>query len=110
MCIAQLLAVALPMQAVWFCFIFALNRNSDTHPNIFLGIMLPQNSCQIVYDSNGSEGRASIDRSTTDKRVWSFSGISQWIEILEHITCCSLGSNNFKTVELCSPKINAYKS
>ena len=64
----MLLAVALPMQGVWFFFIFAVNRDSGTHPNIFLGIILPQNSCQNVYDSNGSEGRASIDSSTTDKK------------------------------------------
>ena len=64
----KLLAVALPMQEVWFFFIFAVNRDCDTHPNIFLGIILSQKSCQNVYDSNGSEDRESIDSGTTDKK------------------------------------------
>ena len=64
----MLLAIALPMQGVWFLFIFARNNDSGTHPNMFLGILLPQNSCQNVYDSNGSDYRASIDSSTTDKK------------------------------------------
>ena len=38
------------------------------------------------------------------ERVWSFSGISQWIDKLAHITSYSLGSNYPKTVELSSPK------
>ena len=44
------------------------------------------------------------------KRVWSFSGISQRIDKKAHITSYSLGSNYPKTVELSSPKLNAYKS
>ena len=44
------------------------------------------------------------------KRAWSFSGISQRIDNLAHITSYSLGSNYPKTVELSSPKLNAYKS
>ena len=44
------------------------------------------------------------------KRVWLFSGVSQRIETLAHITCCSFGSNYSKTVELSSPKINAQES
>ena len=43
------------------------------------------------------------------KRVWSFSGILQQIEVLAHIMCQSLGSNYPKTVELFPPKLNAYK-
>ena len=63
----KLLAVALPMQGVQF-FYFAVNRNSDAHPNVFLGIILFQNICQNVYDSGEdvSEDRASIDSRTTD--------------------------------------------
>ena len=38
--------------AVFFC-IFAVNKDSGTHPNIFLEITLLQNSCQDVCDSNG---------------------------------------------------------
>ena len=106
----MLLTVALLMQGVWFFFIFAVNRDSGTHPNIFLGIILTQNSCQNECDSESLEDRASVGRATTDKKVWSFSGISQRIEILAHITCCSLGSNYPKTVELCSPKLSAHKS
>ena len=64
----MLLTVALPMQGAWFFFIFAVNRDSGTHPYMFLGIILPQNSCQSVYDSNGSDVSASIDSSTTDKK------------------------------------------
>ena len=41
------------------------------------------------------------------KRAW---GISQRIDNLAHITSYSLGSNYPKTVELSSPKLNAYKS
>ena len=44
------------------------------------------------------------------KRAWSFSGISQQIDNLAHITSYSLGSNYPKTVELSSPKLNAHKS
>ena len=44
------------------------------------------------------------------KMAWSFLGISQWIDILAHITSYSLGSNYPKTVELSSPKLNAYIS
>ena len=46
------------------------------------------------------------------ERAWSFSGISQWIDKLAHITPYSLGSNYPKTVELSYPKnqLNAYKS
>ena len=51
-----------------------------------------------------------IDTALLIKRVWLFSGILQLKEILTHITCCLLGSNNPKTIELCSPKLNAYKS
>ena len=43
-------------------------------------------------------------------RAWSISGISQRIDNLAHITSYSLGSNYPKTVELSSPKLNAYKS
>ena len=44
------------------------------------------------------------------KRAWSFSGISQRMDNLADITSYSLGSNYLKTVELSSPKLNAYKS
>ena len=44
------------------------------------------------------------------KRAWSFSGILQRIDNLAHITSYSMGSNYPKTVELSSPKLNAYKS
>ena len=45
------------------------------------------------------------------KRAWSFSIISQRIDNWHmHITSYSLGSNYPKTVELSSPKLNAYKS
>ena len=64
----MLLVVALLMLGVRFSFIFAVNRNSGTHPNIFLGIILPQNRCQKVYDSKGSDDWESINSSTTDKR------------------------------------------
>ena len=64
----MLLAVVLPMQGMWFFLIFAVNRDSGTHPKIFLGIILPQNSCQNVYDSNGLKDRASIESTTTDKK------------------------------------------
>ena len=83
---------------------------------IFVGVACPQKlapmkiSAFTVCDSSGLEDGASIGSSTTDKRVWLFSGISQQIDILAHITCCSLGSNYPKTVELCSPKINACNS
>ena len=46
----------------------------------------------------------------TLKMEWSFLGISQRIDNLAHITSYSLGSNYPKTVELSSPKLNAYKS
>ena len=46
-----------------------MNRDSGTHPNIFLGIILPQNSCQNVCDSNGLEDRASIGSGTTNEKV-----------------------------------------
>ena len=49
-------------------YIFTVNRDSGTHPNIFFRIILPQNSCQNVRDSNGLEDRASIGISTTDKK------------------------------------------
>ena len=62
------MAVALPMQGVWFFFIFAVNRDSGTHPNIFLGIILTQNICQNVCDSKGLEDRASVGRATTNKK------------------------------------------
>ena len=39
-------------------------------------------SAFTVCDSNDLEDRASIGSGTTDKRVWSFSRISQQIEIL----------------------------
>ena len=81
---------------------FAVNRDSGTNPNIFL-------SCQNVCDSNVLEDRTIIGSDTIDKRVWSFSGISQRIEILAYISSCSLRSNYSKTVELFSPKLNAYK-
>ena len=74
-----------------FFFIFAVNGDSGTHPKIFLGIILPQNSSQNVCDSNVSQDRASTDAALPIKRVWSFSKISQRTEILAHITCCSLG-------------------
>ena len=45
-----------------------MNRDSGTHPSMFLGIILPHNSCQNVHDSNGSDDRAGIDSSTTDKK------------------------------------------
>ena len=64
----------------------------------------------MVCDSNSLEDMTSIGSGTTDKRVWSFSGTLQRIEILAHIACCSLGSNYPKTVELCSSKLNAYNS
>ena len=67
-------------------------------------------SAFMVCDSNGLEDRASIGSGTTDKRVWSFSVILQQLETLAHITCCALGSNYSKTVELCSLKLNTYNS
>ena len=65
----KLLKVTLSMQGVWF-FILAVNSDSDTHPNIFLGIILLQNSCQNVhvYDSNGSKDRTIIVSGTTNKK------------------------------------------
>ena len=54
-------------RGVFFC-IFAVNKNFGTHPNIFLGIILPYNSCQNVCDSNGLEDRAISGSSTTDKK------------------------------------------
>ena len=53
---------------MWFFFIFAMNRDSGTHLNTFLGIISPQNCSQNVYDSNGSEDRESINSSTTHKK------------------------------------------
>ena len=41
------------------------------------------------------------------KRAWSFPGI---LQLIDNITSYSMGSNYLKTVELSSPKINAYKS
>ena len=65
----MLLAVALPMQGYgFFSLFFAVNRDSGTHSNIFLGIILPLNSCQIVCDSNGLEDGASICSGTTNKK------------------------------------------
>ena len=43
------------------------------------------------------------------KWAWPFSGVSQRIEVLAHIPCCSLGSNYPKTVELPSTKLSAHK-
>ena len=63
----MLLEVALRTQGVCFFFIFAVNSDSGTHPNIFLGIILPQNNCQNVCDSNSLEDRVSIGNGTTDK-------------------------------------------
>ena len=76
----------------------------------FLGVILSWNSCQNVYDSNGLDNRVIIGSGTANKKGVVISGISQRIEILAHITCYSLGSNYPKTVELFSPKLNAYKS
>ena len=45
-----------------------MNRDSGIYPNIFLGVILPYNSCQNVCDSNGLEDRAVIGSSTTDKK------------------------------------------
>ena len=46
-----------------------MNRDSGTaHPNIFLGIILPQNNCQKICDSNSLEVRASTDSGSTDKK------------------------------------------
>ena len=53
------------MQGAWFFFIDAVNSDSDTHPNVFLGIISLQNSCS--NDSNGSDDRTSIDSSTNNK-------------------------------------------
>ena len=64
----MLLAVALSMQGVCVFLYFAEIRDSGTHPNIILGIISPQNSCQNVLDSNGLEDRASIGSSTTNKK------------------------------------------
>ena len=44
------------------------------------------------------------------KRAWSFSGCSQRIRNLAHISSCSLGSYYPIIVELSSPKLSAYKS
>ena len=44
------------------------------------------------------------------KRAWSFSSILQWIDNLAHIISYSSGLNYPKTVELSSPKLNAYES
>ena len=61
---------------VGFYLYFTVNRNSGTNSNIFLVVLLPQNSCQDVCDSNGLEDRSSIDIGTTDKTVvvnfWDF--------------------------------------
>ena len=97
----MLLAVAL--QGVWFFFIFAMNRNSGTHPNKFLGIILPQNSFQNVCDSKGLKDRESVGSATTDKRCGHFRDFAADRDF-------GLGSNYSKTVELCSPKLNTYKS
>ena len=51
-----------------FYLIFAVNRDSGTQSNIFLGVILVQNCCQNVCDSNGLEDTASIGSSTTDKK------------------------------------------
>ena len=101
--IRMLLVVASLIQEVWFFQYFAVNRDSGTNPNVFL-------ICQNVCDSNGLEDRAIIGSGTTHKKGGSFSRILQRIETLAHITCCSLGSNYSKTVELFSPKLNVYKS
>ena len=61
------MVVTLLIQGMWFSFIFAVNRDFSTDPNIFLKIILPQNSCQNVCDPNDLGDRASIDSSTTDK-------------------------------------------
>ena len=45
-----------------------MDRDSGTHSNIFLGIILPQNSCQNVCDSKDLEDRASVGSATTDKK------------------------------------------
>ena len=64
----MLLVVVLPIKKVWFFFIFAVIRDSGTHPNVFLGIILPQNSCQNLCNSNNLEDRASIGSGTTKKK------------------------------------------
>ena len=63
----MLLAVAILMQGVWFFFSFAVNRDSGTHPNKLLGIILPQNNCQNECDSKSLEDRASTDSGSIDK-------------------------------------------
>ena len=61
------MVVALVIQGVWFFCIFAVNRDSGTHSNIFLGTILPQNSCQNVCDSNSLENMVITFSGTTDK-------------------------------------------
>ena len=53
---------------VIFSCIFAVNRGSGAHPYIFLGIIIPWNSCKNVYDSNGLEVTASIGSGTSDEK------------------------------------------
>ena len=45
-----------------------MNRDPGTHPNIFLGVILPKNSCQNLCDSNGLEDRTIIGSGSTDKK------------------------------------------
>ena len=61
-------SIALRIQWVWLFCIFAVNRGSHAHPNIFLKIILPYNSCQNVCDSNGLEDGANIGYGTTEEK------------------------------------------
>ena len=56
-------------RGVGFSLFFTVNRDSGTHSNIFLVVLLPQNICQNVCDSNGLEEGSSIYIGTEDKTV-----------------------------------------
>ena len=45
----------------------------------------------------------------TINRVWSVLALSQKIQNFSHVPSCSLGSYYPRTVDLSSPKLNAYK-
>ena len=56
-------------RGVGFSLFFTVNRGSGTHSNIFLVVLLPENICRNVCDSNGLEKGSSIYIGTTDKKV-----------------------------------------
>ena len=81
-----------------------MNIGFGTHPNTVLRVILPWLLKMVKKIGQLLLVTLPI------KRAWSFSGISQRIDNLAHITSYSLGSNYPKTIELSSPKLNAYKS